>query len=193
MTINIGIKAPDRQTAITGLVAKGVLEYFAETKRSIADVWIAKLPTRQFDKAPTDEELIAAIEIVKIDAHDEIDTPETFLWDSFIVAESGFRDPISRVLTAAVLNADGSVRTPAVLDTNFYAVLCTKATSLAQIKNGVLNSGGTATNKFKLGQRAELATLAKEVPARTFGQVSVFLVGDGENELPWEELNRKFL
>lgn len=185
--INIGIKAPDRQTAINGLVAKGVLEYFAETKRQVADKWLVKLPGKTLDKAPTDAELLAMVEVVKVDAHDEIDTPETFLWDDFIIAETGFRDPISRVLTAA------TEQSPAVLDTAFYAVLRTKATSLAQIKNGILNSGGTVTSKFKLGKRADLDTLAKEIPARTFGQVTVFLVGDGENELPWEELNRKFL
>lgn len=191
--IDIGIKAPSRAIAIAGLVAKGVLEYFPETKRQIADARVAKLPTREFDKEPTNEELLSKVEILKIAAHEVIDTPETFLWDSFIIAETGFRDPISRVLTAAIMNPDGTVQTPAVLDTAFYAVLRTKATSLAQIKEGVLNSGGTVTNKFKLGKRADLDTLSKEIPARTFGQVSLFLVGDGEAELPWDELGRKYL
>ena len=185
--IDIGIKAPSRAIAIAGLVAKGVLEYFPETKRQIADAWVAKLPTREFDKEPTNEELLSKVEVLKIDAHEVIDTPETFLWDPFIITETGFKDPINRILTAAV------GETPAVLDTAFYAVLRTKATSLAQIKNGILNSGGTVSNKFKLCKRADLYTLSKEIPARTFGQVSLFLVGEGENELPWEELNRKFL
>ena len=193
MTISIGIRAPSRTIAIQGLVAKGVLEYFAETKRNVADVWLAKAKQASFSKEPTDAEKLALVEIVKVDAHDEIDTPETFLWDSSILAESGFKDPISRTLTAAVLNADGSIKTPAVMDTNFYAVLTTKANTLAQIKNGILNSGGTVNNSFSLGKRAELDTLAKTLPARTFGQVTVFLVGDGANELPWEELNRRFL
>lgn len=187
MTINIGIRAPDRQTAINGLVAKGVLEYFPETTVRVNDKWLVKLPAKTLDKEPSEAELLAMTEVLHVPAHDEVDMPETFLWDSFIIAETGFRDPISRVLTAA------TEQSPAVLDTAFYAVLRTKATSLAQIKNGILNSGGTATNKFKLGKRAELDTLAKEIPARTFGQVTLFLVGDGENELPWEELNRRFL
>lgn len=204
--ITLGIKAPDRDTAIQFLRDRGIiLDYAPEVTEDVPDTWAVKLAAT-FDKDPSLEDIAGAMEKVLIPAHTRVTEPEKIVFDKGVHDVNGLNwqknDPfISRVLTKAVLDAKGDVVTPEVKDPNFYMMIV-----FADGKGGLdlaalLDVGGTINSKFKLAARAELTAEAvakgetlvrKEALSRIIGAVTVFKI-DGENGVSSEELGRKYL
>lgn len=225
--MNLGIKTADRQTAIDFLIARGaILKYEPEERTLIPDKWITKAVPAVHDKEPSADDLAKLVEIIKVDEHEEVTKPEVIVFDAAVQDTDGLlksSSPIVRTLTPAVVDKNGNVTTPAVLDT-FICRIRFKDDEAGIAMATALDEGGTISSKFKLAARAEMTaeaaakgeTLARKeaksraIPAHTATLTKFDAEGaiieetvdvgpvtvfqiGGESGIPPDELGRKYL